>query len=517
MAWNCAFGQADSYGRLVKVDKWVVDLHLVYTSEDGDHHENATSDWTGTLNADDAIEGRYYADVDVAVDGTTTSHAHDGDHQDLITITAKGHEKYAFSITIEKDGYQFDQGYCNTEFGHRHLDCPKGNGVDDDGAISYSVPWRVKQPLPSSGLTLSGSTTINSSSAVQNDPPLRPGTTFVVTWDFHPAGMDPELKAVPTVASTVMRGETLILDGTKSTGKPTDYIWTFRSRAAAAGDTPNEKSEKHGAKTSVVLLASMDITLAVTDGNHTDKKTISAKVTPRSYFRTRCEHVEPESYLPDGTPPIATQAGISSKGSNTYDASWVGAENVCAIDPPAANSDEPPHVFHPDPKKASRDEIYSIVAVSDSNGPWDGFYYFKDWKIQVKRRARMNSFIVESGPGQSQLGGMNFYTFNLGHNGDVKGYLKAARAHEKEHSSLMFQTLMEDDPALTAEKSYGKSQDKLHNDIKDRLGEMAEKMHDHAKDPLPETWKGLLALPVKGRDEWVLVETKVGGEGYGAF
>ena len=50
----------------------------------------------------------------------------------------------------------------------------------------------------------------------------------------------------------------------------------------------------------------------------------------------------------------------------------------------------------------------------------------------------------------------------------------------------------------------------IYDDVKSERSE-------HAKDPLPESWKGLLALPVRNQDEWVLIEIKVGGAGCGGY
>ena len=140
------------------------------------------------------------------------------------------------------------------------------------------------------------------------------------------------LRAIPVVASTVNRGETIVLDGRKSEGNPKRYEWKFKPKAAdgATADAINANAVKEGARTSVVLLDSVDITLRVSDGKSWDEKTVSVSVLPREQFRTRFEHVAQEVDLPDSDPPIALprSVGVATRGRKLFDAEWTGAGHL---------------------------------------------------------------------------------------------------------------------------------------------------------------------------------------------
>ena len=234
------------------------------------------------------------------------------------------------------------------------------------------------------------------------------------------------------------------------------------------------------------------------------------KVTPRKDFRTPFEHVSEEGTLPNSDRPSCRVTGKNAKGEKEYTGGWVGGENTCAIDPPASSA-EPAHIFHPDPEKAGKDDLYTLAIVEDSNGPWDGFYYFKDWKLVVKRKTFLNMCIVVNAPPVFAGMSKNFYQANVERGNDVAGYLEAVRKHEKQHSDLMQQALAACDPAKDVEKTYGKDKGKLGQDADSRIRDAAKRVHERAKDPLPEIWHGILAVPQDDTYEWRSFEQHIGG------
>jgi len=173
-----------AYDRLMSVEKWKVNLHLVYDNNrrDGSSTTHTVSDWTGTLDNQEIDLGRWWTnDMDVAVNGVTLYHS-----TCHTTIVAKGSEKYSFALKVEKEGYTISQGYCNTGFGTRTDHCPNEGVKTSGGSVTYSEPWKVKVPLPEWSTTLSGSATLTHYTPSAPGYVLPEGTTIMVEWEFNP-------------------------------------------------------------------------------------------------------------------------------------------------------------------------------------------------------------------------------------------------------------------------------------------------------------------------------------------
>lgn len=328
------------------------------------------------------------------------------------------------------------------------------------------------------------------------------GGQATISWGFN----EDQLVAEPKVQATVERGARVKLDGTGSRGRIKDYIWTFKP-IGAGDEAPDPAAEKKGATAEVVLLDSMEITLTVSNGDRSDKKRVQVTVTPRTSMETAFEEVAE-----------ATKRGLVpeyklSPDPVTRELKWThwleGGENVCAIDPPSG--EEPMHILHPDPEKAAADDQYHLVSVADPGGPYDGFAYVDAWKVQIKRQARINEYLLPDGP-PSFRGAENFYKANAARGHDVAGYLKAARLHEQMHTDRMKSGLRAADPAKDVEKRYGKDESRLRERIDRHIKDAARRVHDATKDPLnPEQWHGTLALPDFVKFEWHPAVFYVGG------
>ena len=88
--------------------------------------------------------------------------------------------------------------------------------------------------------------------------------------------------------------------------------------------------------------------------------------------------------LPDfGPARTAGSQGTNAKGEKDYEGAYVSGENACALDPPAKKTRKArPHPPAPIRRRRGRGGLYTLEQVHDPNGPWDGFYYFKEWKVQ---------------------------------------------------------------------------------------------------------------------------------------
>ena len=173
-----------AYDRLMSVEKWKVNLHLVYDNKQSDGStEHAVSDWTGTLDIQESDIGHWYnrGGLDVTVNGVAEINAGKCHN----TIIANGSEKYGFGLNVHKDGYVISQGYCNTQFGTSTMRCPK-DVKTSKGSITYSQPWKMKVPLPEWSTTLSGKATFTRDKPSLADRPLDKGETIMVKWELTP-------------------------------------------------------------------------------------------------------------------------------------------------------------------------------------------------------------------------------------------------------------------------------------------------------------------------------------------
>lgn len=327
--------------------------------------------------------------------------------------------------------------------------------------------------------------------------------SLTVTWSVNGTDKPQPLEAVVNVPTSVERGATVTLDGSRSRGRIRESRWTFQP----AGGAGNPKAEKTGAQAETVLLDATRVTLTVSDGQKTDSRTVLVKVVPRQDFRTPFETAG-EGPMPDSKPPTCRVVGQTGQPPEpVYEAGWTGGENVCDLDPDAA-----PHVFHPNPAEAGRDDLFTLIQVRDPGGPFDGCFYFQDWKVEIRRRILVNSYLLENAPPPFRHMAVNFYQANLAAGKDVAGYLAAVRQHEQEHSDRIRQALPGLDPARETEKAYGTDETKLRDEAEIRILDAAVQLHQKARDPLPETWQGDLLATQVDTDQWRSFRMHVGGK-----
>lgn len=331
------------------------------------------------------------------------------------------------------------------------------------------------------------------------------GGHAAISWGFN----EDQLVAEPKVQGSVDRGGKVRLDGTGSRGRIRDFVWTFK--ALGGGEAPDPEAEKRGAEVEVVLLDALDVTLTVSNGDRSDRKSVQVAVTPREALKTRFSVAE-EGVQAESLRPTYERLDALRPGDPTFEIRLEGGENVCAIDPPSG--DAPMHILHPDPERSAADDQYLLARVADPGGPWDGFSYLRDWKLQVRRQSRLNRYILPGGP-PSYTGMKNFYTANLELGHDVAGYLAGVRQHEQIHSDRMERRLQAADPAKEAEKAYAKDESRLRERIGRLIKEAAQDLHDATRDPLnPAQWHGTLVVPEFRSYTWHPAVFYVGGPNF---
>jgi hypothetical protein len=312
------------------------------------------------------------------------------------------------------------------------------------------------------------------------------------------------LEAVPTLPASVERGAALDLDGTRSTGAVTDYLWTFEPVGGGPA-LPDGAAQKRGPTAQVVLLDSVKVTLTVTDGRARSSKSATVLVVPRSDFRTAFTEEPAEGIMRDSLAPIFSPVGSGPSGRRLSGA-WLGGENVCSVDPDAAL-----HVLHIEPGATG---AYLVEPVVDPQGPFHGVFFFRKWKARVTRSVRIDRYILPDGP-PALAGIANFYQGNAARGRDVAGYLAAVREHEHRHSQLMREALEADDPARAMERRYGADSEGLRREADARIAAAEKRIREHSKDPLPQTWSKELFVPVIDTGAWSPATVTVGGPQYG--
>ena len=322
------------------------------------------------------------------------------------------------------------------------------------------------------------------------------------------------VRAEPGGPYTVVRGEPLTLDGSASVGENLTYEWTFAPKDCPA-DAPGRTGAKlEGPTPKVTLLCSMNVTLTVSDGIKSDRKTVAVTVLPRDW-KTPFNHVPEEGSVPPGGGRPVLE-GVSRANPATGSVRMVGGQNVCALDPAAAD-----HILHPLPSGDSWEHTgYELRQVAEPGGPFDGYWFVSAYSIRIERQTLINPYLLPSAAGFGDT--KSFYAANKEWGTDVDGYLAAIRAHEGTgpggHSGLMRQAKMRADPALTIEPQVGASgEEALRTRVDDEIRRAEFRICGAAKDPLPEIWRGRLVYLQIDTYQWIKMDapTIVGGPSYG--
>jgi len=379
----------------------------------------------------------------------------------------------------------------------------------------HCYPMPIEKPLPAQGLVLEGGEIFRF--VHKNEANHQEHCRHDVIWRFTPVQPKKNVRAVITAPPAVKRGDVVHLSGSESTGEITEYKWTFKaSNSNPDGVQPNSNASILGQEADVTLLDTTQVTLTVTDGTDTDSTTRTVHVLARSpmEFGTKSEHVDEEGIF-KGIKPEGTPEGFDKE-------TWKASDNVCVVDP-----DAPFHWLHPSPKSAVAippkdaddkdtnivmsvsEEMFTLATVKDE-GPWNGFSWFKDWNLSMKRQTRLNEYLLPDGPvlpGQTR----NFYNVNEKY--VVDRYLNALREHEKNHGYLAKWGLVQGDPAGECESMYDKDAGKLRNDVLKTVREAEDRITKSSADPLRKTWEGDLLIFREGTGEIIRITTQVGEDG----
>lgn len=429
----------------------------------------------------------------------TVTDTYAGDYVDTFQVEVSNIDVAAgtYQLAVIRDQWQ-KQAHKGKAIHHRSVkvnrygttvteDMVPGHSWADDGGAGFGR----NSPLPKSGLVIKGSMTSTNNFLSQD------GSRWNTSWTIQPGGPEFEepLKAVAGGPYTAERGQTLYLDGWKSTGKVRSYKWTFAPVDEASSIPFNAGATKEGARVPTVFLAPVKATLTVSDGKKEDSETVIVNVKARDY-KTSFTHREEEKLHPKSIPPRMIKG---------RDLRYAGGENVCALDPYDAKNSV--HILHPTKENGSwENQGYVVQQVQDAGGPFHGVWYLSQYKLQVERETLINKYILPKGPPPVRTA-KPFYESNKALGNDVDGYLAAVRKHELLHSELMQKALAQNDPGPKVEALAGNDKAQLLKQV-DEIIQGAEDIIDKAsEDPLPPVgFNGKIAFPDDATDQYIAID-----------
>lgn len=379
--------------------------------------------------------------------------------------------------------------YVRVENGETYTDTRAGYAWAADGGAGFGAPMS----LPKSGFTLTGSKTNPGANIFGHSGEWKS------SWTIRPVGegFDEPLKADAGGPYKVVRGDTALLDASKSTGKIRSYKWSF-APADAKGIPFSGAGLKEGVRPTTVLLSPVKVTLTVSDGKNTDTATAVVNVVPRDYH-TSFLHREKELLHPASIPPRMIKG---------RDLRYAGGENVCALDEYSAKNSV--HILHPANTGGTWEGGgYILKQVQDAGGPFDGTWFIAEYLLKVERQTLINKYTLPGGPPPVRTA-QPFYESNKKLGNDVDGYLAAVRKHEMLHTQLMEKALKPNDPAPKLEPLAGTDKDGLKKVADETIQKAEDAIDEASKDPLPSVgWKGKIAFPDDATDQYVSMDMEM--------
>jgi hypothetical protein len=344
----------------------------------------------------------------------------------------------------------------------------------------------------------------------------------VNTWTVTlvPAGA---LLAVPE-ASRALRGGTATLDGSKSRGRITSYVWTFRADAGCGNVATKAGARKTGERVTIKVLCPVVAKLTVGDGQKTNWATVTVPVTPRTEEFTT-PPVKHKELLKDdrvSDPPFVhpgSNYGITL-GLNVAacDEKSTGRPYLC---PPARTVGG---------TLTGLGGRYTFARVDDRGGPFDGFSYVATAPMTIDRIGILNYWVLPGSPA-FVANQPNFWDYNSTHpvavgganqGVDLAGLRAAMSAHEgmgipgqlsTGHSGRLQAWISDEssDPRRAIEGMFDPNQRTLQRRIDQKLADVSRDLFVATKDPLPVIWRGQVWFYDREDSVWRQEELVVGG------
>lgn len=304
----------------------------------------------------------------------------------------------------------------------------------------------------------------------------------------------------------VERGESVRLDGSRSTGRNLKYEWFFGPELECRNGAGNGDATKQGKRVEVTLLCSIEVILKVTSlrSGKSDIDSAKVKVKPRSW-KMRVTHRSNWTFKPNWQKPMGA---ISANGPECkrVNSNQLG-ENYCALPHPEApylGSRGPNSIgaLHPHGNRFHDtwlDHGYTVKQVRDKNGPFDGWYYIAEHELKLAREGVFNAHIGS---------GTDFHRINKAKDLKVKRFYKGLEGHEgwgtgvsgsRTGHSLIFKDFLKskdgqgnsNDPAKRIEQVYAKTKTKLKEKADGLINDLNAQLAAKSADPIKlKNWRG---------------------------
>lgn len=253
------------------------------------------------------------------------------------------------------------------------------------------------------------------------------------SWDLTLAEPQLVARAQATPAS-VLRGESVTLNASASTGKIDKYEWQFTPDGDCQMTREGLALKLTGV--SVTFRALCDFTAELTVSN--------AKASDRTPQPVMVEARKGEAW----TTKFKSQPGANFTEKIIAEYAFAG-KNRCTLDADESAS----HWIHTtSPNNRTWRDVGYVLAQSQDPGPFKGAWYVQSQSLKVDRQERVNSEILPGGA---------IYRLNVakGNQKGIDDWGAQARTHEAAHSILVKEKLdmlgPDGDPAVRIEKLVG--------------------------------------------------------------
>jgi hypothetical protein len=235
-----------------------------------------------------------------------------------------------------------------------------------------------------------------------------------------------KLRAVPGGPYAVVRGQEIVLDGSRSEGDITDYVWKIAMKDCelADGQPVNAEVELHGARIPIRPLCDIDARLKVTDGTEWTDPPVAAQID----FSAR---------------PWKTK--VTTFADDLLDAGLVkpcGCElgrNICAVERRAGKMNSG-HYFHkPEGSPTYEGSQYRLARNTDPSGLFDQWWWVAKSMLGIERAELVNVLLTKDQTLRDQNSGSTREGFEL--------LVASVRRHEAIHSKLIEKGVGAPDPA----------------------------------------------------------------------
>ena len=291
-------------------------------------------------------------------------------------------------------------------------------------------------------------------------------------------GPCPPVKAKLKTPASVLRGDTLRLDASKSTGPIDSYRFHFQlGPGCPSGVKLAHDSKDNGGDpvAEVKLLCSLKVTVTVSGNGESDtSSSVIAAVKPRKFDPIPFH----QSVTDYATLPFTGQ--IVFGGNRSLDV-WVSSDK---------NYDAPDRWLDPGPDPTGTNGAVDIEQLNDPGGPFDGMFWVTGDHLTVDRVIIINSQLV--------AGGAVFEENTKGHYPkSLADVVAATRDHERIHGELVQQALSSGqvDPLKDLEKAISSDQadllDQTNSIIRDAEGQLkAASSEDKVHAAMSQIWGG---------------------------